>query len=179
MSLQPTLTTGRLLLRPFAAADAPRVTELVGAWEIADTTLSIPHPYELRMAEEWIGSHEEGFAQGTLASFAVTLRKEGTLVGAVGLSVHSPHARAELGYWFGRDCWGRGYASEAAAALLDFAFDELRLHRVYAFHLTRNPASGRVMRKIGMRYEGRLRQHVRKWDLLEDLDLYGVLRTDR
>jgi [ribosomal protein S5]-alanine N-acetyltransferase len=178
MTLQPTLSTGRLLLRPFTPADAPRVTELVGAWEIADTTLSIPHPYEQAMAEAWIGSHAEGYARGELASFAVTLRAGGALVGTVGLSLHLQHARAELGYWVGREHWGHGYATEAAAALLRFGFDELRLQRVYAFHLSRNPASGRVMQKIGMRHEGRLRQHVRKWEMLEDLDVYGVLRGE-
>jgi [ribosomal protein S5]-alanine N-acetyltransferase len=178
MTLQPTLSTGRLLLRPFTPGDAPRVTELVGAWEIADTTLSIPHPYEPAMAEEWIGSHAEGYARGELANFAVTLRKGGALVGTVGLSLHLQHARAELGYWIGREHWGHGYATEAAAALLRFGFDELRLQRVYAFHLSRNPASGRVMQKIGMRHEGRLRQHVRKWEMLEDLDVYGILRGE-
>ena len=88
------------------------------------------------------------------------------------------HARAELGYWVGVPYWNRGVATEAARALVAFGFGALGLHRVQARHLTRNPASGRVMQKLGMRLEGVHREAVRKWDRFEDLAMYAVLARE-
>ena len=88
------------------------------------------------------------------------------------------HAVGELGYWIAVSAWGRGYATEAAGALCDFAFGALDLHRIQARHLMRNPASGRVMQKLGMQREGILRGAVRKWDRFEDLALYAVLAPE-
>ncbi|GMK45349.1 hypothetical protein PghCCS26_24770 [Paenibacillus glycanilyticus] len=68
--------------------------------------------------------------------------------------------------------------SEAAGRVVKFAFEELELNRVYAAAMTRNPASYRVMEKIGMKFEGVLRNHIRKGDTYEDLRYYGLLRTD-
>lgn len=177
MALQPTLTSDRLLLRPFALADAPDVQRLAGDRDIASTTLNIPHPYEDGMAETWIGGHEERFDKGEQAAFAVVLRA-GTLIGAIGLEIDQQHERAELGYWIGKPYWGQGYCTEAAEVVLHYGFEMLGLNRIQARHLARNPASGRVMQKIGMRYEGYLRQHVIKWGSFEDIELYAVLKGE-
>jgi RimJ/RimL family protein N-acetyltransferase len=74
--------------------------------------------------------------------------------------------------------WGEGYATEAAAALVAWGFDILDLQRIHAAHFTRNPASGRVMQKIGMTFEGIARQHVLKHDRWEDMARYGIVRGD-
>jgi RimJ/RimL family protein N-acetyltransferase len=110
--------------------------------------------------------------------FAITLRESGELVGAIGIDVEERHARAELGYWIGVPYWGRGYATEAATAVVAHAFDDLGLNRVYAYHFTTNPASGRVLQKIGMRHEGTRRAHTRKGDAYLDSDAYAILRED-
>ena len=96
----------------------------------------------------------------------------------MGLQINQQYASAELGYWIGQSFWRQGYCTEAARAVLGYGFELLELNRVYASYLTRNPASGRVMQKIGMAYEGCLRQHIKKWDVFEDLALYGILRSD-
>lgn len=176
---QPTLTTERLVLRPFTPADAPEVRRLAGDRAIADTTLAIPHPYPEGAAEEWIATHAPGYADRTLATFAITLRDGGALAGAIGLIIVPDHARAELGYWVGVPYWNRGYATEAGRALLEFGFDVLGLHRIQAHYLIRNPASGRVLEKIGMRPEGIRRHVVRKWGAFEDLGACAILATDR
>jgi RimJ/RimL family protein N-acetyltransferase len=106
--------------------------------------------------------------------FAATQR-DGRVVAAVGLEIDPPHRRAELGYWVARPYWNAGYATEGARAVVEFGVRSLRLNRVAAHHYSRNPASGRVMQKIGMTYEGRLRQHVLKWGVFEDIDMYGIL----
>lgn len=176
--VQPTLSGARILLRPFTLGDAPAVQALAGAREIAATTLNVPHPYENGMAEAWIETHAPGYAAGRLATFAIVDPAAQQLVGAIGLMRVPAHARAELGYWIGLPYWNRGYASEAGRVILRFGFEELGLHRIHAQHLVRNPASGRVLQKLGMRYEGRLREHVRRWEAFEDLEQYGILADE-
>ena len=178
MKQRPILETQRLILRPFELTDARAVQRLAGEYAIADTTLNIPHPYEDGMAEQWIGTHQPQFEAGELANFAVTLREPGELVGAIGLVINRRFDRAELGYWIGVPYWGCGYCTEAGHAVLRYGFTDLNLNRIHAYHLSRNPASGRVMEKLGMTREGRLRQHVKKWDKYEDLVEYGLVRQD-
>lgn len=178
----PDLHTERLLLRPFTPADASRVQRLAGDPAIADTTMNIPHPYEEGMAELWIDSHPQRFMEGKSAVFAVTLRDgpRGLLIGAMGLEFTPRFNQAEIGYWIGRDYWGQGYCTEAARAVLRYAFEERGVHKVVGRHLSRNSASGRVMEKIGMVREGYLREHVRKGEgaPYEDLVTWGILESD-
>lgn len=175
----PTLTTERLTLRPFHPSDAPDVQRMAGAREIASVTKNIPHPYEDGMAESWIATHQERYETHQGLSLAITLVDTGELIGAIALmSISEAHRRAEIGYWMGVDHWGRGYCTEAGRRVLQFAFGEMDLHRVVSHHLTRNPASGRVMQKIGMTHEGTMRQHVCKWDVFEDYECYGILSEE-
>jgi RimJ/RimL family protein N-acetyltransferase len=174
----PTIETGRLILRPFTIDDAPEIQRLAGDPLIADTTLLIPHPYPDGVAEDWIVTHRPSFETGEGVVFAITAREDGTLLGAIGLSIEAAHERAEMGYWIGRPYWNRGYATEAAAAVLDYGFNVLRLNRIHAHHFARNPASGRVLASIGMKAEGTAPEHVKKGDRFEDLILYGLCRSD-
>ena len=179
MSGPPTMRTPRLQLGPFSLDDAPELQRLAGAREIADTTLSIPHPYELDHAVAWIEQQRKEAARGRATSFAVRL-SDGTLIGSAGLRDIDPeHSQAELGFWIGREWWGHGYAREAAAAVIRFGFESLGLNRIYAHHMRRNPASGRVLEAAGMQQEGVLRQRVRKWGVFEDVVLYAALRDER
>ena len=175
---QPSLDTVRLLLRPLTSADAVAVQRLAGDREVASTTLNIPHPYPDGAAELWIGTLPQAYDCGEAVVFGIALHDGGELVGTCGLRLELPHARAEIGYWVGREYWGRGVATEAARAVIDYAFTRLGVRRVYAHFYTRNPASGAVMRKLGMTHEGKLRGHVLKWGVFEDIELYGVLRDE-
>lgn len=174
----PTLTTDRLILRPFAPADAADVQRMAGSKQVASTTMNIPHPYEDGVAEKWIAGHAVAFAADKSLTLAISLTGDGRLVGAISLGINRRHRRAELGYWIGPEFWSNGYCTEAARAVLAYGFERLDLHRIVAHHLTRNPASGRVMNKIGMTHEGSLRQHVDKWGVFEDLESYGLLRDE-
>ena len=174
----PTLRTERLVLRAFKLSDAPDVQRMAGAIEIASPTINIPHPYEDGMAELWISSHRGASERGELVPLAVTLSVDGTLVGAISLTLHQNHERAELGFWIGVPYWGQGYCTEAARAMMSYGFDVLGLHRIHSSHFARNPASGRVMQKLGMTREGCLRHHVKKWGAFEDVVVYGLLREE-
>lgn len=173
----PTLTSERLVLRPFLLSDAKTVQRLAGERAVADTTLSVPHPYADGMAEEWIGSHEGAWTRHEAATLAIT-EPEAGLVGAITLRIELAQRRAELGYWVGVEFWGRGYATEAARTMIAFGFSKLSMQRIYAYHMARNPASGRVMAKAGMRHEGTLRQHFYRWGVPEDVAVWGLLAGD-
>lgn len=178
MNHMPILETDRLYLRPFRLDDAATVQQLAGHPAIAETTINIPHPYVDGMAEAWISTHADRFASDQEMPLAICLKPDGTLIGAISLMGIVRGQESELGYWVGHPYWNRGYCTEAAQAMLRYAFTELGMVRVHARHFTRNPASGRVMQKIGLRHEGAHSQFVKKWDRVEDLELYGLLESE-
>ena len=143
------LHTRRLTLRAPTGADAGTVHVLAGDRRVAGTTSSIPHPYKRAAAEEWIRSIGDGCATGRFV-YAITLRTDGSLIGAASLVVERDRPIGNLGYWIGVPFWNRGYATEAAAELVRHGFESLCLMEIQAIHMTRNPASGRVLQKAGL-----------------------------
>jgi ribosomal-protein-alanine N-acetyltransferase len=99
---QPTITTERLLLRPYTLDDAPELQRLIGEWEVARTLMSVPYPYPDGAAEEFINARPE-FAEKGEVQFAITHRNEGYLIGGIGLNqVDHEAERAEIGYWIAK-----------------------------------------------------------------------------
>jgi RimJ/RimL family protein N-acetyltransferase len=129
------------------------------------------------IAEAWIATHPSAWATGSRVTFAI-ISHQNELRGAISLQLQPEHRLAELGYWIAHPFWGQGLATEAAIALLEFAFRTLQLNRVQASHLPRNPASGRVLEKIGMQREGLRRERYRKGNDFEDVIEYAILRRD-
>jgi RimJ/RimL family protein N-acetyltransferase len=175
---QPTLSGPRLVLRPFAPSDADEVRRNLGDGRVAENTLTIPHPYPPGAAEEFISAQPTAWSEGKRATWAITRKEDGVLVGAIGLRLAWAHRRGEIGYWIAVQEWGRGYASEATRCVIAFAFDDLDLHRVEAHHFVENPASGQVMKNAGMRPEGVHRGVVWRDGRPRDLASFGILRTD-
>jgi [ribosomal protein S5]-alanine N-acetyltransferase len=173
----PTLRTERLLLRQFLPTDASRIQELAGVKEVAAGTF-LPHPYEDGTAEEWITAQHRNFVAGTAMHFAITLALDQTVIGSIGLDIAQAHRHARLGYWLGITYWNRGYGTEAVKAALVYGFGQLDLNRIYAPHFLGNNASGRVLQKAGMIYEGRMREHYLRFGRFVDLELYGMLKQD-
>jgi RimJ/RimL family protein N-acetyltransferase len=136
-----------------------------------------PHPYRREDAESWISSAKA--QTGPLRYLAIELN--GEAIGAVGLDETGDIHRftAELGYWIGRAHWGHGYATDAAAAMTTYGFDQLGIERVQANVYDWNPASERVLVKAGFRLEGRLRRHVFKDGKFGDVLMYAMVRSDR
>lgn len=146
------LTTSRLLLRPPRASDAARVRALCGNWNVARMLARVPYPYPAGLAESWIAQQAVERQDGTAYVYAILPGDE--LFGVIGLE-RGKNGAHELGYWLGEPWWGQGYMSEAAARLVRFAFDDLRLDRLVSSHFTDNPASGRIQEKCGFRVTGR------------------------
>ena len=164
-----------ITLRPFGLRDAPRVQLLAGEREVAAMTALIPHPYPDGAAEAWIAGQAPEQAAGRQYTYAVTSSDDGTLVGAIGLlPVATEHGN--LGFWIGRPYWGRGYATAAARAVIALAFGLLDIDALTAAHLTRNPASGRVMEKCGMSLLGTEKRNHR--GVQEEFCVRGITRDD-
>lgn len=177
--MQPTLTTERLVLRPFLLSDAKDVQRLAGDDRVAEPTLAIPHPYPDGAAEQWITTHTQAFESRTSITYAIALAGGG-LVGAISLErISTKHSRAELGYWIGLPYWGQGICSEAARALIQYASMELGVTRFDGCCLARNIGSARVMEKLGFLREGRLIKHVNHRGKYEDMLVNGLTSPGR
>lgn len=174
---QPTLTTERLVLRPLGASDAPTVQRLAGEKDVASTTRLIPHPYPPGMAEHWIGTLPELYQRAEMINWGIAI-DGGLLLGTIRLTLNPVDNHAEMGYWVGKPYWNNGYCTEAARAVVAYGFEKLDLERIYANYMARNPASGRVLAKLGMIEEGHLRRHRRKFGRYEDLIVCGMLRSE-
>lgn len=179
MGVLPQILTERLVLRSFQASDDANVERLAGAREVADTTLAIPHPYPPGAALQWIATHAQAWERRDGLALAICNRlSPDELLGAISLHLSMAHSHGEIGYWIGVGSWGKGFATEAARAIIEFAFVELRLHRVQGRHFTRNGASGRVMQKLGMRLEGIHRDAYFRWGRFEDVAAYAILAPE-
>ncbi|WP_211750047.1 GNAT family N-acetyltransferase [Paenibacillus sp. Marseille-Q4541] len=178
MKTLPIIELERLILRPFSLDDTKVVQELAGDIYVAEMTLNIPHPYDDGVAKEWIETHADDFNEGRLLTLAVVHKEDDDVIGAISIGINKKFDHGELAYWIGKKYKNNGYCTEAAKGIVKYAFEELKLNRIFARHLGKNPASGKVMEKIGMRYEGLLRQHAKKWGVYEDLMYYGLLKDE-
>lgn len=166
-------------MRPYLSDDAAALAELAGARVVADTALAIVHPLSVAVARSNIAAYAASFQADRGIHFAIEPGHDPGLIGGIELVDLDPDDRqAELTFWIAASASGRGYATEAARAVIEFAFERLDLNRVHARHLTRDEASGAVLRKAGMKLEGLLREGVRKWDVFEDVAVYATLRSE-
>jgi RimJ/RimL family protein N-acetyltransferase len=172
------ITTERFVLRLFQPSDAATVTMLCNNFNINKTTLHLPYPYSLNDALSWIEYHYDNFMSDISYEFAITDKETGELFGAIALSNNKRFNQGEIAYWIGESYWGNGYATEAAQSILQFAFEEKKLHKVFARYFSSNPASGKVMEKIGMKQEGILKEHIIKDGKFEDLVYYGIINQN-
>jgi len=169
------IETDRLLLRRFVPADAPRVAAICNTDEVYIGTLALPHPYTEESAIWWIEHQQENFEKDYYYDYAVTDKQSGELYGCMGMGIDLNSNMGEIGYWIDPNHWNKGIATEAAEAIIRFGFEVKKFHKINASYFTYNPASGRVMEKVGMEREGLRKKHVWKIDRFEDIVLYGIV----
>ena len=153
---QPRIETDRLILRPPGLQDAARIADLINDYDVSRMLTRVPYPYALSDAEAFIahvqGSEERGF---------LIEHREFGPIGMVGFNPSPPtddgvSVGPEMGYWLGRTFWGRGYATEAAKAALDWARTDWGVRAVVSGHYSDNAASSRVLVKTGFLYTGQV-----------------------
>ena len=139
--------TERLLLRPGWAEDAPAVARALCDAAVVRNLSRVPWPYGLADAEQFLALPHEPCRP----RFMICLRDRPEPIGVISINDEVP----ALGYWLARDHWGKGYATEAGRAVVALADESLRLPRLLSSHATDNPASGKVLRKLGFRPTGK------------------------
>lgn len=147
--MQTTIETARLLLRKPQRSDIPALVPLIGNYAVARNLSRVPHPYDNTDARRWIAELDGEWQRGGDYAFALIRKDDGAFLGVCG--VH-PARDFELGYWVGEPYWRQGYATEAARAVARFAFDEFNPAKLFARYMQDNPASGRVLTKLGFVY---------------------------
>jgi ribosomal-protein-alanine N-acetyltransferase len=150
------LKTSRLLLRRFGEDDVTRVCEIQSNWNVTRMLRLAGFPPDPELMRAWVLGHRQEWERGTAYRFAVLL--DAYLIGCADID-EIADGGGDLGYWLDQTYWGRGLASEAAGAVLRFALDDLKLARLRSGHAADNPASGRVLEKLGFRLAG----ETRKW----------------
>jgi [ribosomal protein S5]-alanine N-acetyltransferase len=164
------------VLRPWRREDAPALARHANNRNIwLRLRDRVPHPYSLADAEAYLQS-----ATNNERELRACIEIEGEAAGSIGIHPgEDVHRRtAELGYWIAEPYWGRGIATEAVRAFVDYGFATLPLDRIYASAYANNPASARVLEKAGFQFEGRMRKHAIKDGVVLDSLLYAKVRAD-
>lgn len=170
-----TLRFRSFVLRPFRKGDEASLQRNINNRKIYRYTLLIPHPYTAKHASVWIKKNISLQKKKKASEINFAIDVGGDVVGGIGLS-HIEKHKAEIGYWLGEKCWGRGIMTKAVKLVCGFGFRKLRLRRIYATVFANNRASARVLEKAGFRREGLLRKLHKKAGKFVDALIYAKVR---
>lgn len=174
----PTLRGDGLNLRPLKPEDAEHLVPLMRDPRVAEPYVLPRYPWSLADAHAQIAAAEVDFEAQRRLDLGIVPEAVDQVIGIVSLGFALAHDRAELGFWLGQSFWGRGYAGAAASLLLNWAFDERRLHRVTARTLADNQRAANLLEALGFTCEGLQRQHQYHWGRFRDVRVWGRLATD-
>lgn len=174
------LETERLILRPFTVDDAESVYNNWASDDEVTKYLTWPTHKSLEVSQWYVDTCIKNYKQMSYYQWGIELKETHELIGNISVvSVIENVECMELGWVLGRKYWGNGYMPEAASKVLDELFDEVGVNCVYAGHDVNNPKSGRVMQKIGMKYEGVLRQFGKNNQGIVDCARYSIIKSER
>jgi RimJ/RimL family protein N-acetyltransferase len=169
----------KVKLRKLTLSDINSLSKNINDAEIARWTIRIPYPYKRSDAEKFINRSLDNFRKKTAYDLAITEKDGNDVIGGIGLSnLDWEDKKAELGYWRGRHYWGQGFTTEAVSLFTNYAFNVLKLHRIYACTFDKNIASQRVLEKCGFQLEGTLREAMFKRNRYHDEKIYGLLKHE-
>lgn len=170
----------RVVLRPLKISDSKDIYLNIQDKRIAENTLRIPWPYQLKDAKSFILKAQKSLRQSKDFAFGIELKNKKEIIGCIGIDkVSFEHKKGEIGFWLSSHYWNQGIMTEAGKLLLKFAFGKLKLHRVYGFAFSDNPASQRVFKKLGFKREGLHSQAHFRFDRWRDDISYGLLAKNK
>lgn len=170
------IKSDKFILRPLKKEDAAEMARLAHDRVIYRNTLLLPHPYNIKHAKDWIRINLKNYKIKQPSNYVFAIEIDGKFSGAIGIHKIVYGHKAELGYWLGREYWGRGIMSEAAKKVSQFAFQKFKLKRLYATAFPWNKASMRIMEKAGMKFEGILRADAKKNGKFLDHHIYAKIK---
>ena len=169
----------RIILRKLKLSDALDIYKNLQDKEMVKWTLNIPWPYKKQNAVKFIKRTHYAIRKKSGYAFGIVLKETNKVIGLVDIShIDWKNKNAELGYWLGKKYWGRGYTTEAVKLILRFAFEKLKLHRVYAHLFEENIASRRVLEKTGFRLEGTTRESRYRYNKWHNELRFGILKQE-
>ncbi|XOQ48934.1 MAG: hypothetical protein ACFWUM_08520 [Eubacteriales bacterium] len=172
------IRTERLILRPFTLDDAEDMYQYAKDPEVTKYARWKPHESiqdSLNLLEEWIKS----YSNPGYYSWAIARKEDNRMIGCIGITnVSDIDESGEVGYWLGKSWWGRGIMTEALKAVIRFVFEQCEFNRLEACHSVNNPASGCVMQKAGMTFEGIAREKCKSNAGFQDCRVYAILKKD-
>lgn len=175
------IETERLILRPLTVSDAQEMYDNWASSELATKylTWNAYNEKEFDSLLDRLKSMERYYQSNELYDWGIVIKSKDILIGTITfVTVSEYHNAVELGYVIGPEWWGNEYVVEAGHALIDFAFNRLGVNRIEAFHDVRNPASGRVIEKLGMQYEGTHRDYRKLKGEYVTYKHYAILASD-
>ena len=171
--------TDRLIIREYKKTDIEPYLHVVRQPEIYATTYGIPRSYSKLRAKWWFKTIKQNRIYNFAYEYAVVLKETGNYIGNVGLiNISTEHNKADISYFIDRDYMNKGYATEAAVEMLKFGFSILGYNKISGICMSKNPASRRVMEKLGMTYEGTLRSDLLKDGIYYDIDRLSILKDE-
>lgn len=170
------IKTEKFNLRLCRKGDEISIAKHVNNKKIARNTLAIPYPYTLKDAESWIGKKIAQYKSKSSEDIVFVIEIGGEACGAIGLHKIKENHKAELGYWLGESHWGKNIMTEATKLVVNFAFKELGLKRVYAYVFLSNEASKRVLEKAGFELEGICKKGAKKGNKYMDEYLLAITK---
>jgi len=151
----------RIILKIPEQKDAKKICKYINDKAVARYT-TLPHPYKLKHAKEWIKKANKNFRNKTSYEFSIILKETDEIIGGIGLThVDKNNKNAEVGYWLARKYWGQGLAKEALNLILKFGFKTLKLHKIYARAYCINKRSIGLLKRFGFKLEGNFRKHLK------------------
>ncbi|KOO46040.1 GNAT family N-acetyltransferase [Priestia koreensis] len=163
----------RITLRPVLLSDADDMYEYTSDEQ---TTRYIYDPHtDLNQTKKMIANY---YMKQPIGMYAIVLKESNKMIGTIEFRIHEGNNSGELGFTLNSHFWGKGYMTEAGKVILELAFHTLGLDRVYAGHDARNVASGKVLSRLGMTYEGTLRRDQMVKGVLTDSRHYSILKEE-
>jgi len=174
------LETDRLILRRFTVDDAESVFNNWASDDEVTKYLTWSTHQSIDVSREYMDFCVRGYADLSFYQWGIVLKGTEELIGTISVvEVIDVIDSLELGWVIGRKYWGNGYTAEAAVKIIDYLFDRVGANRIWAGHDVNSPNSGRVMQKIGMKYEGILRQSGRNNQGIADMAHYSIIKSER
>lgn len=174
------IESDRLVLRRFKLGDAESIFTNWANDDQVTKHLTWPTHKSVEISQKVLGFWIKDYDKLDTYHWGIQLKTTDDLIGSISVvNIDEDNESCEIGYCIGQKYWGQGITSEALNLVIDFLFKSIEPERIYALHHSDNPASGKVMKKAGMQYEGRLR-HYRKKTSGEyvDCDFYSILKSD-